>query len=205
VITRAHRGAPDDPLTGLTNIDYVRIYAHGGARYVDSSGFGELPGELYKEVEWQSGGNAGPETIERDAVVIERDHTRVVTEEYSALGGVPARTYTSFGNWMVVKPGETVAATLTFDVPGMFPPDIVSKSASREIIDTLLFRRRQTVYYLIWQKQPGMDTVRQRFTFMAPDGVEPYVVGERSTTVRHRELVWNDVSDQDHWFVVGMK
>ncbi len=205
VITRTHQGDPSDPLFGLTNIDYVRVYAPKGATYVSSEGFGELPKELYKEVEWQSGSDAGPETIERDAVVIERDHTRVVTEMFGPLGMVPERIYTSFGNWMIVKPGEVVVARLTFDVPGFIPESALSRSALRNALDMLSFQRSQPVYSLIWQKQPGLDAVDQRLTFFVPSGLEPFVSGVNPSHVSPRELIWNTTSDQDHVFVVGLK
>lgn len=203
-VIRSHQGDPADPLEGLTNIDYVRIYAPEGARYMDSQGFGELPKELYKDFESHTPAEPAERTmIERDALVIESDHTRVVREVYPELVNVPERRYTSFGNWIIVKPGESVVARMTFDQPSLLTFD--QSGSIQKFFKTLVFRKRNLVYGLVWQKQAGMDEVDQTFRLFTPNGVSTYISGVTPSIENDHELAWNAISSQDHFFVVGLR
>lgn len=202
-ITRSHAGDPSDPLQGLTNIDYVRVYAPKGAKYVSSKGFGELPKELYKDFEAHDRETNAPDNVEHDAYVVESDHTRVVTETYSAVGSVPERMYTSFGNWMIVKPGETVIAELVFDLSHMV--ETLHATSLRRLYEKLFFQNDPIVYKLVWQKQPGMDTVNQRLRVETPTGFASYLSEGTPADTKDNFIVWNVDSSQNHFFVVGLK
>lgn len=206
-ITRTHTGDPDDKLAGLPNIDYVRVYAPVGARLIETEGFGRLPPETFKPVDQTLGKDELISAIEHDPIIIEEDGTRVVREVYGGgkggIGWVGERQYISFGNWMIVKPGETVTAKITYEVPAV--SGFVQKNPVKKFFKKLFFKSTASMYSLIWQKQPGMDLVEQTTRIIAPKGVSIVSTTPEPNVRNQNELIWQTISEKDHGFVVGVE
>lgn len=107
VIKRQHIGVSDGSLYGVPNIEYIRVYVPLGAELVSTEGFRYPPEAAFKV----------PEIWYRDDVTVEANEVKERLDELSgtSIGEESGRTV--FGNWMIVSPGDTAEAKITYRLP----------------------------------------------------------------------------------------
>jgi hypothetical protein len=95
-ITRHHGGESNDPLTGLTNRSFLRVYAPATAQFVDVKG-NVTTGDLLMPAE--AGARPTPELLAAEGTVL-LDQTGMVriTNESGRK---------TFGAWSIIAPGQT--------------------------------------------------------------------------------------------------
>ncbi|MFC1638731.1 DUF4012 domain-containing protein [Patescibacteria group bacterium] len=149
-IFRAHNGIKGEPLTGVRNVDYLRIYVPLGSVLVEAQGFDIPDPKLFKIPE--AGYSPDPEVAEReDNERLDRaSGTRLWTE----------RGKTVFGNWVQTDPGETSHVTLVYQLP----PDAVEVREPdggplSDVFGQLTSEAtgRRLAYGLLVQKQSGTN------------------------------------------------
>ncbi len=108
-VTKRHTDVSGDKLTGITNVDYLRVYVPAGSTLVSAEGFNppkeeslaiddtEVPLEEYPDLQAQ-----------RDATTVDAASG---TEVYPESGK------TVFANWIHTKPGETRTVRITYRLP----------------------------------------------------------------------------------------
>jgi hypothetical protein len=140
--TRSHDDVANDP----NNIAYVRFVVPKGSVLLTANGFTREPyykadGSAYTSFESMQSFSIDPDLAKIDA-------TAVVDAASGTVSDVEGN-YTTFGNWMVVGPGQSQTVTLTYALP--FKYDAKSQS-------------------LIAQKQPGATDIAFTYAFGAASG-----------------------------------
>ena len=143
-IKRHHTGISGEPFSGAPNVSYVRVYAPEGAELLDAGGFIFPPESVFKAPEAWYEDDADLTGLEREVGVHPGSGTRI-TREFEK---------TAFGNWMIVGPGDTAEAYVTYRLPFA----VVNGEGSR--------------YSMLVQKQSGTASAF-RSAVIYPDGWHP--------------------------------
>lgn len=126
-IKRTHQGDPDNPVTKIKNMDYLRIYVPAGAELLSASGFSKIDTNLILYPDAKATDDKDLLSIEKDPVIDERTGTRV-TSEFGK---------TCFANWLNVEVGESSEVIIKYKLPFKI--------------------EGTGVYSLYLQKQPGVN------------------------------------------------
>ena len=108
-IRRTHRGVKGAPLTGVRNVDYLRVYVPLGSQLIEASGFESPPAHLFKEpeVDW---------LIDEDLAKSEQTftiHAASGTEIYTESNK------TVFANWVMLDPQEVSEVKFVYKTPDL--------------------------------------------------------------------------------------
>ncbi len=150
VMRRTHHG-DSGGMYGVPNMTYVRIYVPEGAELVSAGGFVFPPdASFHVPEEWYTD-DMDLANIEREVSVDPKTGTRV-TREFGK---------TSFGNWVLTKPGETSDVFFTYRLPHRL--DMQSEhAAAAPFWQSLVLGsepKRFSSYYLTLQKQSGTNPI----------------------------------------------
>lgn len=149
-ITRQHIGVNDGSLAGVPNIVYVRVYVPLGAELISANGFRYPPESAFKVPEsW----------YQNDATVEENEATQHFdARSGTSIGEESGRTV--FGNWMIVSPGDTTEASITYRLPRPLPVKSELVPHNRfEAMTNELFGKNPSLrvtYMLSVEKQSGV-------------------------------------------------
>jgi hypothetical protein len=130
-ITYTHKGKAGEPLYGLINWDYLRVYVPEGSQLVSANGFTQPDKDLIQETP------AGY-TIDEDlknisgTTLMEENYKMRINKEFGK---------TVFANWVKINPGETTTVSITYNLP--------------KKLDVNRLLRNIDTYSLLVQKQPG--------------------------------------------------
>lgn len=145
-ITRTHNGIKNEPLTGVRNVDWLRVYVPAGSELLAAEGF-TAPDEKYfdekPEVGWEENELVKKENLaESDAV----SGTKIYEENNKTV----------FANWVMVDPGESATIVLKYRLPFNFL-DRLPKDNWLKKVNALLNPEQGDLisYSLLVQKQPG--------------------------------------------------
>ena len=145
-ITRTHNGIKNEPLTGVRNVDWLRVYVPVGSELLSAEGFG-APDEKYfdekPEANWEENELVRKENLaESDAV----SGTKIYEENNKTV----------FANWIMVDPGESATIVLKYRLPFNFL-DRLPKDNWLKKVNALLNPEQGDLisYSLLVQKQPG--------------------------------------------------
>ncbi len=130
-VTRIHKGTPGDGVTGVKNIDYVRLYVPDGATFISAGGWSEIDEKLFRGPAAGYQPDADLAAIEGRPTIDEPSGTRI-TREFGK---------TVFGNWLSVEAGTSATASVTYRLPFLLEPTA----------------DRPASYSLFVQKQAGTD------------------------------------------------
>jgi len=144
-IYRGHTGIKNEALTGVRNVNWLRVYVPGGSRLISASGL-TPPDQAYfeyPEEEW----------LESQFLQAEKLAT---TDPASGFKIYQEKGKTVFAGWVMTDPGQTAEITLVYELP----VDFFHKPEA----DRLLVRLNRLLnsetrdawpYSLLVQKQPG--------------------------------------------------
>ncbi len=144
-IFRGHTGIKNEALTGVRNVNWLRVYVPGGSRLLSASGL--IPPDQsyfeYPEEEW----------LESQFLEAEK---LAVTDPASGFKVYQEKDKTVFAGWVMTDPGQTAEITLVYELP----VDFFHKSESAGLLTRLnqLLNpemRASWPYSLLVQKQPG--------------------------------------------------
>lgn len=130
-VTRTHTGVENDPITGIKNMDFMRMYVPEGSTLIEAKGFSHVdprlffyPNEGYVEDKLLS-------EVQGTVIVDENSETRINNEFNKTV----------FGNWVNTEAGKTSRVSATYKLPFTVKPEgVFSKSDA---------------YSLFMQKQSG--------------------------------------------------
>ncbi|MFA6391926.1 MAG: DUF4012 domain-containing protein [Patescibacteria group bacterium] len=130
-VNRTHTGEEGDSITGIKNMDFMRMYVPEGSTLIEAEGFSHVdprlfiyPNEGYEEDKLL-------EQVQGTVIVDENSETRINNEFHKTV----------FGNWVGTEAGQTSQVSATYKLPFTVKPEgIFSKSDS---------------YSLFMQKQSG--------------------------------------------------
>lgn len=155
-VTRTHRGTPGDPFTGVTNVDYLRLYVPEGAELLSADGFSPEVEQQLKDPLPGSLRDPDVASAEDGALRDEVSGTRITRE----LGK------TTFGNWVVLPVGETRTVELRYRLPQR----LWAPAARADWLGKLLGADPSpyAVYQLVMQAQPGTSDRRVKHELVLP-------------------------------------
>ncbi len=130
-LTRSHKGASDDPLQGVNNVDFVRFYVPQGATLVSVEGFETPDPKLFFAP--LNDAQIDEDLNEISGEMLLNSQTGVYTNDEFQKS--------VFGGWMQTPVGESSTVTITYRLPFK--------------IDVMSLWNQTDRYSLLWQKQPG--------------------------------------------------
>lgn len=145
-IYRTHNGAKNAPLTGVRNVDWLRVYLPLGSQLLSAEGF-QAPDVSYlqdrPEADWL---NLPELASERQAKTDEESGTKIYEE--SGL--------TVLANWLMVDPGQTAVVTLTYRLPFNFFEPAKPESWPKRLAEVFNPETASLQPHTLFiQKQPG--------------------------------------------------
>jgi hypothetical protein len=145
-IWRTHQGVKGEVLTGVRNVDWLRVYVPGGSELLAADGF------VAPEAKYFSASPTG-----------EIEHLASLDNERAALsdGQTGTKIYreqdkTVFANWSMIDPGTTAVITLRYRLPFNLFAKTTDQSWLTQVNSWLNPNfGRLSPYSLLVQKQPG--------------------------------------------------
>lgn len=146
-ITRTHTGQKNEPLTGVRNVDWLRVYVPAGSELLSAAGFRQPETKYFQARPDGELQNLPELAAENSARTDESSGTKIYSE----------KNKTVFANWVMVDPGETVEIILKYRLPFNFwtaspAGDNWLKRFSRWLNPEA---PELLAYSLLLQKQPG--------------------------------------------------
>ena len=129
-LTRSHAGVSgENVFTGVQNNSYIRFYVPAGSLLLEAQGFKRPPDNFFESPKPDYQTDVDLISIEGQHFQDENSQTDIYTENGKTV----------FGNWLMLKAGETASVTLKYKLPFK-----------------LALQGENTFYYsLLVQKQPG--------------------------------------------------
>lgn len=106
-IIREHQGQPGNIFTDLQNVSYLRMYVPEGSQLIKADGFTYPEEKLFKVAEKWYKLDEDLQAVEQEQTIDETSGT-IITKEFGK---------TSFGNWVMTKPGQTTTVSFTYRLP----------------------------------------------------------------------------------------
>lgn len=147
-VTRNHRGNPNDPLNGVNNLDYMRMYVPQGSEFISAQGFAEPEAIKIQPPEADTPIDPDYLAVSGDVLKDEQTGMRISTEFGKTL----------FANWVETKPGQSTSVTISYALPFTLNPNGGWFGSSDQ-------------YSLLIQKQPGSFDPYVALSMDLPDGV----------------------------------
>ncbi|MFA5131033.1 MAG: DUF4012 domain-containing protein [Patescibacteria group bacterium] len=145
-ITRTHTGVKNEVMTGVRNVDWLRVYVPGGSELLSADGF-RAPDAKYLTEKPDPSWTENPLLDkENRALIDESSGTKVYAEDDKTV----------FANWLMVDPGESAVVTLKYRLPFNFFAT-TQKNDWLSKIDNFINPESAvpTPYSLLVQKQAG--------------------------------------------------
>jgi hypothetical protein len=146
-ITRTHNGRKNEPLVGVRNVNWLRVYVPLGSELIEAEGFRSPDPEYLldrPDQDWQE----HPLLAAENAAVVDAETGVKIYSENEK---------TVFANWTMVDPGETSVIILKYRLPfNFFNKSRDDNSWWKKINDLLNPEKVELLpYSLLVQKQPG--------------------------------------------------
>ncbi len=149
-ITRTHHGAQGQQFVGIPNVEYIRVYVPQGAILLKASGFTYPPESAFHVPESWYKNDPDLATIEQNPHIDQQAGTRISNQ----FGK------TTFGNWMVVNPGETQTISFTYRLPfSIFSFNTKPKTSVQNWMKWFVSEPSQVSQYsIVLEKQSGINS-----------------------------------------------
>jgi hypothetical protein len=179
-ITRTHRGVKNEPLTGVRNVDWLRVYVPAGSKLLSSAGWRAPDPEYLLERPEDSWEEIPLLAAERAAETDSDSGTRIYSENGKTV----------FANWLMLDPGGSETVILKYRLPfNFFALESDKERSWAERINNWLNPENGKLYpySLLAQKQPGAKPAGFSSRLYFPDDQEIFW--------RHPE----DLKGEDGW------
>jgi len=189
-ITREHTAGKNEPLVGVRNVDWLRIYVPQGSQLISSSGF-VLPDAKYFE-------SPDPSWVTNEFLAQTED--LATTEEPSGTKIYQENGKTVFANWLMLDPGNTATVTFTYKLPfNVWQKELKTDFLSR--LNNWLNPNSNNLYSysLSVQKQPGAENETMTTDLVLPSSAK-LVWDSRAETVNN--LKHNFALSRDQFYSV---
>lgn len=176
-IYRTHNGLKNEILSGVRNVDWLRVYVPQGSLLLAASGF-RVPDANYfslPESDWQD------YSFIAETENIAFNHLESGTKMYKENGK------TVFANWVMTDPGQTSVIRLKYRLPFKLQKNELSQDNWRDKLDLILAGERASYYpfSLLMQKQPGAKPLTVNLSLRLPSAWK--IIWSYSD-----KLIWND-------------
>ncbi len=146
-IIREHQGIKNEALTGVRNVDWLRVYVPKNSKLISASGFSQPDKKYfeYPEPDW-----------EVHSILAETEELAVIDQQ-SGLHVYNEFEKTVFANWVMTDPGEKSIIKIRYELPFIF--SFVKRDRNHlDFINHLLNinQEKPAVHSLLVQKQAGL-------------------------------------------------
>lgn len=178
-IKRSHLGIKNEPLTGVRNVNWLRVYVPLGSRLLSASGF-SAPDASYFERPDESWQDSQFLDMENKAYVDARQGIKIYQENGKTV----------FAGWVMVDPGESKNIEISYELPFNLFSKNVNLSEGQSLwgqINRVINKDNSDlqVYSLLLQKQPGAKASQFNSYLKLPASVK--------LKFKHpQDLIWNN-------------
>lgn len=189
-VTREHTASKNEPLVGVRNVNWLRVYVPQGSVLLNSSGF-TIPDEKYFEK---------PEDDWLDNEFILKSEGQAVTTE-NGTKIYQENNKTVFANWSMVDPGNTTVITLKYKLPfNVF----IKKRAANYFLERInnWLNSEKNIFYeysLFLQKQPGSEN--QSFSASLSKPIDKEIIWQSTSLPTEKKLT----KDSFYSFLLSVK
>ncbi|MDD5341407.1 MAG: DUF4012 domain-containing protein [Patescibacteria group bacterium] len=197
-LKKTHAGIKGEPLYGVDNLDYLRLYVPKGSGFISASGFELMEPELFD--------NLDPEVYAADQDLAQIDASRQIdpqtrTEVYDE------GDKTVLANWMKVEPGETKTVSLSWKLPFKIKP--ADSNAFLGVVEALKKgfnisedgNGANNNYSLLWQKQSGKN-INVNISLNFPDSAGFKTVYPEIFSLQDNSINFSEILNSDKFFAV---
>jgi len=163
-INRTHTGQKNEILTGVRNVNWLRVYVPSGSRLLSASGF-ETPDAAYFEEPDSSWSDSGFLANEAVAITDAKTGLKIYQEDGKTV----------FAGWVMVDPGQTSDINLMYELPFNFF-DAAPNKGFLNSLNSLLNPDSRDLwpYSLLIQKQPGAAASSFHSRLEAPRDIQVF-------------------------------
>jgi hypothetical protein len=160
-IYRTHTGVKNEILTGVRNVDWLRVYVPSGSLLLSATGFRVPDASYFKEPEadWETFSLLA-ETEDKSFTHLESG-TKIYIENEKTV----------FANWVMTDPGETSIVKLKYRLPFKLKKHEIVNVSWQEKLESFLAGKTGDKYpfSLILQKQPGAKEAEIKLSLTWPN------------------------------------
>lgn len=160
IIKRTHTAAKNEPLVGVRNVDWLRVYVPRGSDLLSFSGVSRPDAKYFEE--------PGSDWIENDFIAA---HEGLAIEDKNTGTKIyEENNKTVFANWVMLDPGQSVTVTLRYRLPfNLWQMKEADDFRSR--LDKWLGADKSHFYpySILIQKQPGSVNQSFKTDLIIPD------------------------------------
>lgn len=193
-ISRAHTGIKNEPMTGVRNVDWLRIYVPRGSVLLSNSGW-RRPDDKYLNQRPDPGWQRNPFLIEEEAATVDPvTGLKIYTENGKTV----------FANWLMVDPGETGLITITYRLPFNFFDEKKEQSGWLERLNSFLNPDAPQAYRhsLLVQKQPGARPADLVARLALPAGYQTFWRYPDNLATGGGWLIQEPLSGDKYWSIL---
>jgi hypothetical protein len=163
-IHRTHTGSKNEILTGVRNVDWLRVYVPSGSLLLSAHGFRAPNNSYFKE----------PETDWETFSLLKESEERALTHLESGTKIYPENKKTVFANWVMTDPGETSVITLKYRLPFKLKKHEIVNVSWQDKLEAFLAgeTRERYPFSLLVQKQPGAKGAEMQLSLSWPNSWE---------------------------------
>ncbi len=195
-ISRTHTGLKNEPLTGVRNVDWLRIYTPAGSELIFAEGF-RRPDDVYLQDRPEPGWESRPQVAAENAAAIDpASGTKIYEENGKAV----------FANWLMVDPGETGVVILKYRLAANFFKPLSEQNWRERLNSWLNPADRETLpYSLLAQKQPGAAPSGLISRLVLPPGWEIFWRHPENMSGRDGWEISTPLDSDKYWSVLVKK
>lgn len=195
-IKREHQGIKNQALSGVRNVNWLRVYVPLGSRLISAQGFSTPDSHYFSKPE--------PDWLDSDLLIAENQ------ARFDADLGVKIyeeNDKTVFAAWVMTDPGETAEVEFSYQLPFNFFNQTLTlnKTNQGRLTDNfkaLFSKSSQELleYSLLLQKQPGAKTAQFEAKLKLPFLRSPYWQYPEQIQVSSQGWQINDKIDSDKYY-----
>jgi len=164
-ITRTHNGLKNEALTGVRNVDWLRVYVPEGSELISASGFVSPEARYLQDKPDESWEKLPLLAAETAARTDDRTGTKIYTEN----------SKTVFANWLMVDPGQSATVIIKYRLPFNILSEEADDSWLKHWNVWLGADAPQLLpYSLLVQKQPGARPDNFTSRLSLPDNLKVF-------------------------------
>lgn len=159
-ITRTHTGIKNEVMTGVRNVDWIRVYVPKGSELLSAEGFG-APDEKYF--------NEKPDVSWTESEFLEKEN-RALSDEASMTKVYEENNKTVFANWLMVDPAQTAVVVIKYRLAFNFLAEVPKTDWLSKINSFLNPDQKNLIpYSLLVQKQAGAKPSKFTSNLLLPN------------------------------------
>ncbi len=192
-ITRTHTGLKNEAMTGVRNVDWLRVYVPKGSELLLAEGF-RIPDEKYF--------NEKPDPSWENNKFLEKEN-RAMVDESSGTKVYEENNKTVFANWLMVDPGESVTLTIKYRLPFNFFDEEKSIDWLSKINSFINPDQANLIpYSLMVQKQAGAKPSDFLSSLILPDQSKVFWHYPENLNTENGWLINDKINSDKYWSIL---